>query len=115
MVPSAASARAFTELIRGSCSSRTLTARESLSSPRLEATTFSSVPLLKSVSLVCVQKLVLTARAEAAIASVARMARWRIGIPIIEYFRSADCRDLLPIRSRLGGWLIGWLGAFLGQ
>ena len=54
-------------LIRGSCSSNVLIARESLSSPRLVATTPSSVPDLKSVADVCVQKLVLTAMTGAAI------------------------------------------------
>src|SRR5690349_8551668 len=79
MVPSGASASVLTELMLGSCSKRTLTARESFNSPKLEATTFSRVPVLKSVSLVCVQKLVLTAQAEAATKNVARIAKNRIG------------------------------------
>src|SRR5882724_8666030 len=65
MEPSGASASALTELIFGSCSSSVLTARESLRTPRFVATTLSSVPFLKSSWLVCVQVLVVTARAVA--------------------------------------------------
>src|SRR5690349_10248189 len=66
MEPSGASTSALTALTCGSSSMTVLTARESLSWPRLVATTFSSVPPLKSAWLVCIQLLVPTPHAGAA-------------------------------------------------
>src|ERR671912_913439 len=80
MTPSAPSARQFTELMCGSCSSSVFTARESLRSPRFVATTLSNVPFLKSASVVWVQLLVPTARAGAARASMQMTAALFMGL-----------------------------------
>src|SRR4051812_44655271 len=82
MTPSDPSASALTELILAFWSSSVLTERESLTTPRLVATTFSSVPFLKSSWLVCVQVLVLTAKAVVATKVAARNVKRFMTAPL---------------------------------
>src|SRR3954468_18545725 len=99
MTPSGPSARQLTELMFGSCSRSVFTARDSLRSPRLVATTLSNVPFLKSASFVCVQLLVPTARTGAARARTKAEMNWVLMV-VSTNFNSGGLRYSVDAESR---------------